>query len=212
MISRRQWQQLGARVFDCVFAVAGFILFSPVFAAAALLKSICDGRPILFCQTRVGMRGRPFRIMKFRTMRTKAEGAAITASGGHRVRAAGAWLRRLKIDEVPQLVNVLVGDMSLIGPRPEVPEFVDHDDSLWREVLGVRPGITDLASLTFQDEEAILGAAANPAVDYRSVILPERLRLNLHYQRLRLLWRDLKLLWMTGRYSFFLADSAASGF
>ena len=203
MISRRQRQELGARLFDSVFAVAGLILFLPVFAAATLLISICDGRPIFFCQTRVGMRGRPFRIIKVRTMRTKAEGAAITAGRDHRVTAAGAWLRRFKIDEVPQLVNALVGDMSLIGPGPEVPEFVDHDDSLWREVLGVRPGITDLASLTFRDEETILGAAANPAVHYRSVILPEKLRLNLHYQRSRSLSQDLKLLWMTGRYSFF---------
>ena len=203
MISRRHWRELGARLFYSVFAVTGLILFSPAFAAAALLISICDGRPIFFRQTRVGMRGKPFRIIKFRTMRPKAEGAAITASGDHRVTAAGAWLRRFKIDEVPQLVNVLVGDMSLIGPRPEVPEFVDHDDSLWREVLGVRPGITDLASLTFRDEEAILGAAQNPAVHYRSVILPEKLRLNLQYQRSRSLSRDLKLLWMTGRYSFF---------
>jgi lipopolysaccharide/colanic/teichoic acid biosynthesis glycosyltransferase len=93
--------------------------------------------------------------------------------------------------------------MGLIGPRPEVPEFVDHGDSLWREVLRMRPGITDLPSLSFREEEAILGAAANPALHYRSVILPEKLRLTLHFQRSRSLSRDLKLLWMTGRYSFF---------
>jgi lipopolysaccharide/colanic/teichoic acid biosynthesis glycosyltransferase len=140
--------------------------------------------------------------MKFRTMRCDALGAAITAGGDQRITAAGAWLRRFKIDELPQLANVLLGDMSLIGSRPEVPEFVDHNDDLWREILCVRPGITDLASLTFRDEEAILGAA-NSAVHYRSVILPETLRLNLQYQRSRSLSRDLKLLWMTGRYSFF---------
>jgi lipopolysaccharide/colanic/teichoic acid biosynthesis glycosyltransferase len=132
-----------------------------------------------------------------------AGGAPITVSSDQRITPQGAWLRRFKIDELPQLLNVLLGDMSLIGPRPEVPEFVDHGDSLWREVLGVRPGITDLASLTFRDEEAILDAATNPAVHYRSVILPEKLRLNLRYQRSRSLSRDLKLLWMTGRYSFF---------
>lgn len=86
----------------------------------------------------------------------------ITASGDSRVTVAGAWLRRFKVDELPQLVNVLVGDMSLIGPRPEVPEFVDHDDNLWREVLGVRAGITDLASLTFRDEERFLAPLPTP--------------------------------------------------
>ena len=203
MINRRRGQEFATRLFDSTFAVTGLILLSPLLAAAAMMVLVCDGWPILFRQTRIGMSGRPFQIMKFRTMRNNAEGAPITAGGDLRVTPAGAWLRRFKIDELPQLVNVLFGDMSLIGPRPEVPEFVDHDDSLWREVLGVRPGITDLASLTFRDEEAILGAATNPAVHYRSVILPEKLRLNLQYQRSRSLSRDLKLLWMTGRYSFF---------
>ena len=203
MINRLRGREAAARCFDCVFALTGLIALMPVFAGAALLILVCDGRPILFQQMRVGMSGRPFQILKLRTMRNKAEGAPITASGDQRVTAAGAWLRRFKIDELPQLPNVLLGDMSLIGPRPEVPEFVDHGDSLWRAVLGVRPGITDLASLTFRDEEAILGAATNPAVHYRSVILPEKLRLDLQYQRSRSLSRDFTLLWMTGRYSFF---------
>lgn len=195
--------KFATRVFDSAFSAAGLLVVSPLLVAAAVLILVCDGRPILFRQTRVGMRGSPFRIIKFRTMRRMVEGAPITASGDRRVTMAGAWLRRFKIDELPQLLNVLLGDMSVIGPRPEVPEFVDHDDSLWREVLGVRPGITDLASLTFRDEEAILGAATNPVFHYRSVILPAKLRLNLQYQRSRSLSRDLKLLWMTGRYSFF---------
>jgi lipopolysaccharide/colanic/teichoic acid biosynthesis glycosyltransferase len=175
----------------------------PLLAVAALLILVCDGRPILFRQTRVGMSGRPFQIFKLHTLRNKAGSAPIRATGDRRVTAAGAWLRRFKIDELPQLLNVLLGDMSRIGPRPEVPEFVGHGDSLWREGLGVRPGITDPASLTFRDEEAILGAATNPAVHYRSVILPVKLRLNLQYQRSRWLSRDLKLLCMTGRYGFF---------
>ena len=203
MINRQHWQELAARLIASVVSVAGLILLSPLLTGAALLILACDGRPILFRQTRLGLGGRPFRILKFRSMRNNTEGRPITTSRDHRVTAAGAWLRRFKIDELPQLVNVLVGDMSLIGPRPEVPEFVDHEDNLWREVLGVRPGITDLASLTFRDEEAILGAAANPAVHYRSVILPEKLRLNLQDQRTRSPSRDLKLLWLTGRYSFF---------
>jgi lipopolysaccharide/colanic/teichoic acid biosynthesis glycosyltransferase len=108
------------------------------------------------------MTSKPFRVVKFHTMRNEADGAPITAGGDERITRAGAWLRRFKIDEVPQLLNVFLGDMSLIGPRQEVPESVDRDDHFWREVLGVRPGTTDLASLTFHDEEAILGAATNP--------------------------------------------------
>jgi lipopolysaccharide/colanic/teichoic acid biosynthesis glycosyltransferase len=203
MTNSRWPREFATRLFDSVFAGASLLVLSPLLVAAALFVLVCDGRPILFRQTRVGMGGSPFRIIKFRTMRNMAAGAPITASGDGRVTAAGVWLRRFKIDELPQLLNVLFGDMSVIGPRPEVPEFVDHDDSVWREVLGVRPGITDLASLTFRDEEAILGAATSPAVHYRSVILPEKLRLNLQYQRSRSLSRDLKLLWMTARYSFF---------
>jgi lipopolysaccharide/colanic/teichoic acid biosynthesis glycosyltransferase len=193
MIDSQRQRELARRLLDSAFALAGLVVVSPLLVAATLLVLACDGPPILFRQTRVGMRGSSFRIIKFRTMRTVPEGALITASGDRRVTAAGAWLRRFKIDELPQLVNVLLGDMSVIGPRPEVPEFVDHDDSLWREVLGVRPGITDL-----------LAAAADPAVHYRSVILPEKLKLNVQYQRSRSLSRDLKLLWMSGRYSFFL--------
>ena len=203
MINSLWSREFATRLFDGAFAAASLLVLSPLLVAAVVLVLVCDGRPILFRQTRVGMRGSPFRIIKFRTMRRMAEGAPITASGDRRVTTAGAWLRRFKIDELPQLLNVLLGDMSVIGPRPEVPEFVDHDNSLWREVLRLRPGITDLASLTFRDEEAMLGAATNPAVHYRSVVLPEKLRLNLQYQRSRSLSRDLKLLWMTGRYSFF---------
>jgi lipopolysaccharide/colanic/teichoic acid biosynthesis glycosyltransferase len=136
-------------------------------------------------------------------MRSSSGGLAITIPGDRRVTKAGTWLRALKIDELPQLINVLLGDMSLIGPRPEVPEYVEFEDDRWRKVLEVRPGITDLASLAFRDEQQILGPVADPDAYYRSVILPEKLRLNLQYQRTRSLRRDLTLLWMTARYSFF---------
>jgi lipopolysaccharide/colanic/teichoic acid biosynthesis glycosyltransferase len=203
MKTRRLAREFAARLFDITVALSGLIVLSPLFAVAALVIWLEDGRPIIFRQARIGMSGRPFLILKFRTMRSEAGGPAITARGDRRITRAGAWLRRFKIDELPQLINVLSGEMGLIGPRPEVPEFVEADNHLWREVLGVRPGITDLASLTFRNEETILGEAANPAAHYRSVILPEKLRLNLQYQRSRSLSRDVKLLWMTGRYSFF---------
>jgi lipopolysaccharide/colanic/teichoic acid biosynthesis glycosyltransferase len=191
------------RPFDVAAAGAGLMVLGPVFIIVAVLIVFTDGLPVLFRQTRIGRKGRPFLILKFRTMRSDPRGAAITAAGDRRITRTGAWLRRLKIDELPQLINVLVGDMSLIGPRPEVPEYVEWDDPRWREVLNVRPGITDLASLTFRNEEALLGAVNNPDSHYRSVILPEKLRLNLQYLRSRSLSRDLKLLWLTGRYSLF---------
>jgi lipopolysaccharide/colanic/teichoic acid biosynthesis glycosyltransferase len=190
------------RLLDVAGALAALILLAPLLAIVTLLILISDGLPILFRQTRIGKNGEPFLILKFRTMRTGCGGSAITASGDRRVTRTGAWLRGLKIDELPQLINVLRGDMSLIGPRPEVPEYVEFADDRWRKVLEVRPGITDLASLAFRNEEAILGPAADPDAYYRSVILPEKLRLNLQYQRSRSLPRDLKLLCMTARYSF----------
>jgi lipopolysaccharide/colanic/teichoic acid biosynthesis glycosyltransferase len=195
-------QRLMTRLIDAAGALAALILLAPLLAIATLLILVGDGPPILFRQTRIGKNGAPFLILKFRTMRTGCGGLALTAPGDRRVTRVGAWLRGLKIDELPQLINVLQGDMSLIGPRPEVPEYVEFTDDRWRKVLEVRPGITDLASLAFRNEEAILGPAADPDAYYRSIILPEKLRLNLQYQRSRSAPRDLKLLWMTARYSF----------
>lgn len=202
-VSRRRSAFLAhPRWLDLAGASVLLALLSPLLAVAALLVLLEDGRPVLFRQKRIGQNGEPFFILKFRSMRAGSAGAAVTARGDSRVTAAGAWLRRLKLDELPQLINVLRGEMSLIGPRPEVPEYVELQDDLWYRVLQVRPGITDLASLAFRDEEALLEAHADPDLYYRSVILPEKLRLNLWYQRSRSLARDLKLLFMTARYSF----------
>ena len=188
---------------DFVLACFSLIVLAPLFAAIALLILLDDGRPVFFRQYRVGQHGAPFRILKFRTMKPRTGGLKITAGGDSRVTKLGAWLRRLKLDELPQLVNIIRGDMSLIGPRPEVPEYVEPQTDSWQRVLAVRPGLTDLASLAFRDEEAILGTAAHPEAYYRSVLLPEKLRLNAQYQNSRSLARDLKLLWLTARYSFF---------
>jgi lipopolysaccharide/colanic/teichoic acid biosynthesis glycosyltransferase len=191
------------RLLDIAGALAALFLLAPLFAIAALLILVANGRPILFRQNRIGKNGEPFVILKFRTMREGSGGLAITTPADRRVTRVGAWLRTLKIDELPQLLNVLRGEMGLIGPRPEVPEYVALHDDTWRRVLEVPPGITDLASLAFRNEEAMLGPVADPDAYYRSVILPEKLRLNLHYQQSRSLPRDLKLIWMTVRYSFF---------
>jgi len=184
-------------------ALSGLILLTPVFAAIGLLIRWKDGPPILFSQERVGRRGKLFVIWKFRTLRAGARGPAITAAGDCRVTRTGAWLRRFKLDELPQLFNVLKGDMSLIGPRPEVPEYVRLDDPQWRAVLQVRPGITDLATLLHRDEEALLGASPDPSRFYREIVLPAKLRWNLTYLCSRTFRRDLKLILLTIRYSLF---------
>jgi lipopolysaccharide/colanic/teichoic acid biosynthesis glycosyltransferase len=192
-----------SRSFDIAVSLAALALLAPLLALCALLIILDDGPPVLFRQKRIGRHGEPFMILKFRSMRTGNRGLPLTVSRDSRVTKVGKWLRALKIDELPQLLNVLQGSMSLIGPRPEVPEYVEFDDEVWRQVLEQRPGITDLASLAFRQEEEILASAPDPVEYYRSVVLPQKLSLNLQYQQSRSLVLDLKLLWMTARYSFF---------
>jgi lipopolysaccharide/colanic/teichoic acid biosynthesis glycosyltransferase len=192
-------------LFDAVSASAGLVLLLPVFAVLALAIVLDDGPPVLFRQTRIGRGGRPFRLWKFRTMRVGSRGRAITAAGDHRVTRVGAALRKWKLDELPQLFNVLVGDMSLVGPRPEVPEFVEPDSPVWDAVLKVRPGITDLATLFYRSEERLLGAARDPVAFYRETVLPAKLRLNLKYMASRSFAQDLRLIWLSIRYSLFPA-------
>ena len=186
-------------------AAAGLLLLAPVLAALAVAILWDDGAPVFFGQTRVGRKGKPFRIWKFRTMRTGSQGTVITAAGDPRVTRAGAVLRRCKLDELPQLFNVLKGDMSLVGPRPEVPEYVQLEAPIWQAVLQVRPGVTDLATLLYRDEEKLLGASDDPTAFYREIVLPAKLRLNLGYLRSRSFLRDLKLILLTIRYSLFPA-------
>lgn len=190
------------RVVDVVCGATALLLLAPVLVAIALAVLASSGRPVLFAQARIGRRGVPFTIWKFRTMRP-GDGGRVTAAGDCRITAIGRWLRKLKLDELPQLFNVLKGEMSLIGPRPEVPEFVDPEDLLWRGVLAAKPGITDLASLVFRNEEEVLATSTNPNEFYRETILPAKLCLNLQYIRSRC-WRlDLKLLLLTAYHSFF---------
>jgi lipopolysaccharide/colanic/teichoic acid biosynthesis glycosyltransferase len=192
------------RLIDTCMALAALIVLAPVLVLLALVILGTEGRPVLFRQRRIGKGGRPFLILKFRTMHTSSvPQSALTTADDSRVTRLGRWLRKLKLDELPQFLNVLRGDMSLIGPRPEVPEYVQLDNPLWRAVLESRPGITDLASLAFRDEAAMLGPVAGADAYYRSSILPAKLRLNILYQRSRTLRRDVKLLWLTARYSFF---------
>lgn len=189
------------RLADIALAGIGLMSLSPLLSAIAVAILCADGSPILFSQTRVGRNGKRFQIWKFRTMRNGVPGRIISVAGDPRVTRVGRWLRACKLDELPQLFNVLNGEMSLIGPRPEVPEYVRLNEPMWREVLRVRPGITDLATIVHRNEEQILSKYEDPVAAYRDIVLPAKLDLNLAYLRSRSLRRDLSLIFLTIRYS-----------
>ncbi len=171
------------RAFDLFFASAGLLLLSPVFGMLALAVKLSDGGSVLFWQPRVGQDGRLFRIVKFRSMVAKAEtkGPSITADGDRRITRFGRFLRKTKLDELPQLWNVWRGEMSLVGPRPEVPQYVAAYSPSQRRVLRLKPGITDLATLAFRNEEELLRAAPDAERFYREYCLPHKIKLNLAY-------------------------------
>ena len=190
------------RGLDIIIAAAGLLLLSPLLLLTGVAIALEDRFPILFKQWRVGQEGSLFQLIKFRSMRREAEGDRITAADDVRITRVGKTLRRFKLDELPQLWNVLKGEMSLIGPRPELPAFVDLGDPLWNAVIRVKPGITDLASLVYRNEEQILQCTESPERYYCDVVLPAKLNLNLYYLQNRSFWLDLKLLLLTVRFSF----------
>lgn len=188
---------MGKRLFDIVFAALALLLLCPLLLAVALWVRLDSPGPALFRQQRVGRGGRPFHIYKFRTMRADAEAAGpqITVGADARITRAGAWLRRAKVDELPQFLNVLRGDMSVVGPRPEVPRYVAlYPPDVRKTVLGVRPGITDLASIAFRDESSLLARSADPERTYVEQILPAKLLYAQRYVRTRSLWLDLRII------------------
>ena len=171
------------RIFDIVCSGLGLIILSPFLLFVAIkIKSGSDG-PVFFKQIRVGEKGKEFKILKFRTMVVDAEklGRQITVGNDNRITKIGAFLRKYKIDELPQLINVFKGDMSLVGPRPEVPRYVNMYTEEQRKVLDVKPGITDLASIRYRDENELLGQAENPDEFYINTIMPYKLALYMEY-------------------------------
>jgi lipopolysaccharide/colanic/teichoic acid biosynthesis glycosyltransferase len=190
-------------MFDLTCAATGLIILMPVLLIVTAVVLCEDGPPVFFSQMRVGKQGKLFRIWKFRTMRSGGEGNLITAAGDARVTRAGAALRKFKLDELPQLFNVFKGEMSLVGPRPEVPEYVQLEAPIWQAVLQVRPGVTDLATLLYRDEEKLLGTSSDPCTFYREIILPSKLVMNLRYLEFRSLWRNLALMFLTVWFSLF---------
>lgn len=183
-------------------ALVALAVLAPLLVLLALAVFIDDGGPILYRQNRVGRRNRLFPLLKFRSMRNGMAGPAITASADPRITRTGAILRKYKLDELPQLWNVVRGEMSVVGPRPEVPKYVDYTDERWQRVLEDLPGLTDLATLVYRDEEARLARVSDRETFYREVLLPDKLELNLCYQRSRTFLSDLKLILATARYSF----------
>ncbi len=188
------------RLFDLFAAGLGLLLLSPLLLAIALWIKLDSPGPVFFRQERVGRHGAPFRIHKFRSMRTGAAGLQLTVGVDPRITRAGAWLRGKRLDELPQLIDVLQGTMSLVGPRPEVPRYVAHYPPALRAlVLAVRPGITDPSSLDFLDEASLLAAAADPEREYIERILPIKLQGAADYAQQASLWTDLGVLLRTVR-------------
>jgi lipopolysaccharide/colanic/teichoic acid biosynthesis glycosyltransferase len=192
---------MSKRLFDVVAAGCGLIVLAPVLLAIALWIRLDSPGPAMFRQRRVGRHGRPFDIYKFRTMVIHPDhGRQLTVGRDPRITRAGRVLRRTKLDELPQLLNVLVGTMSLVGPRPEVPRYVDRYPPAARQtVLSVAPGITDLAAILYKDENDILGRAPDPEREYIETILPVKLEYYQRYVRDRSFWLDLRILvWTLG--------------
>lgn len=171
------------RLVDLVIAIPGVIALGPVFAIAAAAVKLESHGPVLFRQERIGKDGHPFRILKFRSMVVDAEqrGPPLTSGGDPRITRVGRWLRATKVDELPQLLNVIAGEMSLVGPRPEVSKYVELYSESQRRVLVLVPGITDPASIRFSDESSLLASFADPERAYVEQIMPEKIRLNLEY-------------------------------
>lgn len=192
------------RTLDLALSLLGLIVLGPVFLAVALLIKFEDGGPVLYRGLRAGRHGRPFRMLKFRSMVVNADriGPPSTAADDRRITRVGRRLRTYKLDELPQLLNVITGDMSLVGPRPEVLQEVELYNDEEKLLLTVRPGITDDASLRFHNEGELLRGSADPHRTYREKIRPEKMRLGIEYVRRRSLWGDLVILLRTALTPF----------
>ncbi len=193
------------RAFDIAFALLLLLLLLPLLLLIACCVAFTSAGGAFFRQVRVGRNGGEFRLLKFRTMRTGSEAKGQLTIGGRdpRVTGVGFWLRKTKLDELPQLWNVLVGDMSVVGPRPEVPRYVALYSSEQRAVLSVRPGITGMASINYIDENELLAKAADPERAYIEVVMPAKLALDLRYVREQSLGLDVRIIAATVRRVFF---------
>jgi len=186
------------RLFDIISSLVGLIFISPIFPVVPILIKLDSKGPVFFKQWRIGKDGKQFKIYKFRTMVQEADevGSLITAGNDQRITKIGKLLRRYEIDELPTLMNVLKGDMSIVGPRPEVPKYLHHYGRKYREILSVRPGITDLGTLSFRDEARYLNAQNYEDI-YEKKLLPQKLDLYLEYVHHKSFMFDLRIILRT---------------
>lgn len=189
------------RLFDIVASTLGLIVLSPLFLVLAVWIKVDSKGPVFYRQTRVGWHNKDFRIFKFRSMRVGSDRGSLVTIGGRdpRITKSGYYIRKYKLDEFPQLINVLIGDMSLVGPRPEVRHYVDYWTPEQMRVLDVRPGITDPASIKFRNENELMAQAGDPERYYINVIMQEKLRLYLEYVDNQSFLYDLRLIFATLR-------------
>jgi lipopolysaccharide/colanic/teichoic acid biosynthesis glycosyltransferase len=185
------------RAIDIVLSALALLVGLPLLVAIAGAVAVDSGFPVLFRQRRAGLAFRQFPLLKFRSMDGRNCGLRITVAGDRRVTRVGRFLRATKLDELPQFWNVLCGDMSLVGPRPELPEYVEMYRSRYEHILSIRPGITDLASISFRDEEELLGRSSDPLREYALRVLPAKLDLADEYLERRSLRLDLHILAQT---------------
>jgi lipopolysaccharide/colanic/teichoic acid biosynthesis glycosyltransferase len=186
------------RPVEAVIALLGLVIVSPLIALAAVATALTSRGPVIFRQNRMGRKGRPFVLYKMRTMRPAGSGPQVTAGDDARVTLVGKILRKTKVDELPELWNIVKGDMSLIGPRPEVSRYVDLDNPIWRLVLEARPGITDPMTLRLRNEEALMAEVKGDRERfYLETLQPFKLKGYLDYLQIRSWWSDLKVLWQT---------------
>lgn len=187
------------RIFDIIASGFGLIVLSPLFLILAIWIKLDSQGPVFYRQVRVGRFNKDFRIFKFRSMRVGADKGSLVTIGGRdpRVTRSGYWIRKFKLDELPQLINVFVGDMSLVGPRPEVRHYVDYWTPEQMLVLDVRPGITDPASIKFRNENELMEQAEDPEKYYIEVIMQEKIKLYLEYVENHSFWGDIGLIFKT---------------
>lgn len=189
------------RLFDILASGLGLVCLSPLFTAVAVWIKLDSRGPVFYRQVRVGKGNKDFRIFKFRSMRPDSDKLGLITVGGRdpRVTCSGYYIRKYKLDELPQLINVFIGDMSLVGPRPEVRKYVDMYSPDQLHVLDVRPGITSLASLRYRNENEVLAKAEDPDKCYIEKVMPDKLAIDLEYVRKATLWNDIKLIFSTFR-------------
>lgn len=187
------------RFFDFVLSLVGLVILAPVFIVLAVWIKIDSVGPVFYKQIRVGQNGKDFGLFKFRSMVVDADKKGLITVGGRdpRITRSGYFIRKYKLDELPQLINVLVGDMSLVGPRPEVRKYVELYDDEQNKVLSVKPGITDYASIEYMDENEILGKSKDPEKTYIEEIMPEKIKYNMKYIKNRSLIEYFKIIFLT---------------